>query len=154
MTHDHKLQVEAISHGTVIDHIPAQIGFKLLKLFKLTKTDERITIGLNLPSSNLGKKDIIKIENTFLTPDQANQLAMYAPKATVNRIEDYQVVEKLALKLPEYINNVLVCPNSNCISHNEPVSSSFRIKKTEKEVVLTCRFCEKEFDRDAVINNQ
>ncbi|NHX33263.1 aspartate carbamoyltransferase regulatory subunit, partial [Escherichia coli] len=26
MTHDHKLQVEAISHGTVIDHIPAQIG--------------------------------------------------------------------------------------------------------------------------------
>lgn len=30
MTHDHKLQVEAISCGTVIDHIPAQIGFKLL----------------------------------------------------------------------------------------------------------------------------
>lgn len=56
MTHDHKLQVEAISCGTVIDHIPAQIGFKLLSLFKLTLTDERITIGLNLPSNNLGKK--------------------------------------------------------------------------------------------------
>ncbi|MGG4608330.1 aspartate carbamoyltransferase regulatory subunit [Providencia sp. Me31A] len=154
MTHDHKLQVEAISHGTVIDHIPAQIGFKLLKLFKLTKTDERITIGLNLPSSNLGKKDIIKIENTFLTPEQANQLAMYAPEATVNRIEDYQVVEKLELTLPNYIDNVLICPNSNCISHNEPVSSSFRVKKIGKEVALTCQFCEKEFDRDAVINNQ
>ncbi|SUC33276.1 Aspartate carbamoyltransferase regulatory chain [Providencia rettgeri] len=133
MTHDHKLQVEAISHGTVIDHIPAQIGFKLLKLFKLTKTDERITIGLNLPSSNLGKKDIIKIENTFLTPEQANQLAMYAPEATVNRIEDYQVVEKLELTLPQYIDNVLICPNSNCISHNEPVSSSFRVKKSAKK---------------------
>ena len=154
MTHDHKLQVEAISHGTVIDHIPAQIGFKLLKLFKLTKTDERITIGLNLPSSNLGKKDIIKIENTFLTPEQANQLAMYAPEATVNRIEDYQVVEKLELTLPQYIDNVLICPNSNCISRNEPVSSSFRVKKIGKEVALTCKFCEKEFDRDAVINNQ
>ncbi|VEB75778.1 Aspartate carbamoyltransferase regulatory chain [Providencia rustigianii] len=68
MTHDHKLQVEAIRCGTVIDHIPAQVGFKLLKLFKLTKTDERITIGLNLPSSNMGKKDIIKIENTFFNP--------------------------------------------------------------------------------------
>ena len=50
MTHDNKLQVEAIKRGTVIDHIPAQVGFKLLTLFKLTETDQRITIGLNLPS--------------------------------------------------------------------------------------------------------
>nr|WP_314264069.1 aspartate carbamoyltransferase regulatory subunit [uncultured Moellerella sp.] len=154
MTHDHKLQVEAISCGTVIDHIPAMVGFKLLSLFKLTETDQRITIGLNLPSNNLGKKDIIKIENTFLTPDQANQLAMYAPSATVNRIEDYQVVEKLALQLPEKIDHVLVCPNSNCITHNEPVSSRFKVKKIGDEVILSCKFCEKEFDRDAVINNQ
>lgn len=49
MTHDNKLQVEAIKCGTVIDHIPAQVGFKLLSLFKLTETDQRITIGLNLP---------------------------------------------------------------------------------------------------------
>jgi len=45
MTHDNKLQVEAIKRGTVIDHIPAQVGFKLLTLFKLTETDQRITIG-------------------------------------------------------------------------------------------------------------
>ena len=54
MTHDNKLQVEAIKRGTVIDHIPAQIGFKLLSLFKLTETDQRITIGLNLPSGEMG----------------------------------------------------------------------------------------------------
>ncbi len=154
MTHDHKLQVEAISCGTVIDHIPAMVGFKLLSLFKLTETDQRITIGLNLPSNNLGKKDLIKIENTFLTPEQANQLAMYAPSATVNRIENYQVVEKLELNLPEQIDGILVCPNSNCISHNEPVSSRFKVKKMADEVVLTCQFCEKEFDRHAVINHR
>lgn len=79
MTQDNKLQVEAIKCGTVIDHIPAQIGFKLLSLFKLTETDQRITIGLNLPSKCSGRKDLIKIENTFLTEQQANQLAMYAP---------------------------------------------------------------------------
>ncbi|MEL3625118.1 aspartate carbamoyltransferase regulatory subunit, partial [Escherichia coli] len=55
MTHDNKLQVEAIKRGTVIDHIPAQIGFKLLSLFKLTETDQRITIGLNLPSGEMGR---------------------------------------------------------------------------------------------------
>ncbi len=57
---------------------------------------------------------------------------MYAPEATVNRIEDYQVVEKLELTLPQYIDNVLICPNSNCISHNEPVSSSFRVKNRQR----------------------
>ena len=92
MTHDNKLQVEAIKRGTVIDHIPAQVGFKLLTLFKLTETDQRITIGLNLPSGEMGRKDLIKIENTFLTDEQVNQLSLYAPQATVNRIDDYDVV--------------------------------------------------------------
>ncbi|KAA1189856.1 aspartate carbamoyltransferase regulatory subunit [Photorhabdus heterorhabditis] len=153
MTQDHKLQVEAIKCGTVIDHIPAQVGFKLLSLFKLTETDQRITIGLNLPSNQLGKKDLIKIENTFLTEQQANQLAMYAPNATVNCIENYEVVKKLPINLPERIDCVLVCPNSNCISHNEPVESSFRVKVTSEDVVLTCKYCEKEFDRNVVILN-
>ncbi len=94
MTHDNKLQVEAIKHGTVIDHIPGQIGFKLLSLFKLTETDQRITIGLNLPSGEMGHKDLIKIENTFLSEDQVDQLALYAPQATVNRIDNYEVVGK------------------------------------------------------------
>lgn len=110
MTQDYKLQVEAIKCGTVIDHIPAQIGFKLLSLFKLTATDQRITIGLNLPSKRSGRKDLIKIENTFLTEQQANQLAMYAPDATVNRIDNYEVVKKLTLSLPERIDAVLTCP--------------------------------------------
>lgn len=65
MTHDNKLQVEAIKRGTVIDHIPAQIGFKLLSLFKLTETDQRITIGLNLPSGEMGRKDLIKSKIPF-----------------------------------------------------------------------------------------
>ncbi len=108
MTHDNKLQVEAIKRGTVIDHIPAQIGFKLLSLFKLTETDQRITIGLNLPSGEMGRKDLIKIENTFLSEDQVDQLALYAPQATVNRIDNYEVVGKSRPSLPERIDNVLV----------------------------------------------
>ncbi len=82
----------------MIDHIPAQVGFKLLTLFKLTETDQRITIGLNLPSGEMGRKDLIKIENTFLTDEQVNQLSLYAPDATVNRIDDYDVVEQIPPK--------------------------------------------------------
>ncbi|CND77343.1 TPA: aspartate carbamoyltransferase regulatory subunit [Yersinia enterocolitica] len=151
MTQDNKLQVEAIKCGTVIDHIPAQIGFKLLSLFKLTETDQRITIGLNLPSKCSGRKDLIKIENTFLTEQQANQLAMYAPDATVNRIDNYEVVKKLTLSLPDHIDGVLTCPNSNCISHNEPVDSGFKVKTRQGKTYLKCKYCEKEFDHQVVL---
>ena len=151
MTQDNKLQVEAIKRGTVIDHIPAQIGFKLLSLFRLTETDQRITIGLNLPSGEMGRKDLIKIENTFLTDDQINQLAVYAPHATVNRIDEYEVVGKISPTLPDRIERVLTCPNSNCISRNEPVCSSFAVRKRQDAVQLKCKYCEKEFAHHVVL---
>lgn len=153
MTQDNKLQVEAIKRGTVIDHIPAQIGFTLLSLFRLTETDQRITIGLNLPSGEMGRKDLIKIENTFLTEDQINQLAVYAPHATVNRIDNYEVVGKITPALPDQIDQVLTCPNSNCISRSEPVSSSFTVKKRQDNVHLTCKYCEKSFAHQVVLAN-
>ncbi len=151
MTQDNKLQVEAIKRGTVIDHIPAHVGFKLLSLFRLTETDQRITIGLNLPSGEMGRKDLIKIENTFLTDEQVNQLALYAPHATVNRIDDYDVVGKSSPSLPEHIEKVLVCPNSNCISRSEPVNSSFTVKQRAQDISLKCKYCEKEFSHQVVL---
>lgn len=150
MTKETQLQVEAIKNGSVIDHIPANVGIKVLKLFKMHKTNQRVTIGLNLPSSALGAKDLIKIENTFLTEDQANQLALYAPKATVNQIENYEVVKKLTLSLPEEIHAIFKCPNSNCITHGEPVDSSFKVLSKNEDVQLKCHYCEKVFSREIV----
>lgn len=99
MANKTQLRVEAINNGTVIDHIPANIGIKVLKLFQMDKSAERVTVGLNLPSSALGAKDLLKIENTFITPEQASKLALYAPHATVNQIENYEVVKKIPFKL-------------------------------------------------------
>ncbi|QIQ41391.1 MAG: aspartate carbamoyltransferase regulatory subunit [Buchnera aphidicola (Aphis urticata)] len=151
--HIHKLQVEAIKCGSVIDHIPSQIGFKLLSLFRFTETEKRITIGLNLPSQKLGKKDIIKIENTFLSADQINQLAIYAPCATVNYIDQYNLVGKIFPKLPKKIDRVLICPNSNCITHDNFIYSSFIfIKKLNNNMNLKCQYCEKEFSKNIVLS--
>ncbi|PCE68807.1 aspartate carbamoyltransferase regulatory subunit [Salinivibrio sp. YCSC6] len=154
MNTDSKLQVEAIRNGTVIDHIPAHIGFKILNLFQMHGSEERITIGLNLPSSALGSKDLIKIENVVISEDQASQLALYAPQATVNQIEEYQVVAKLPLTLPEVIRGVFRCPNSNCITHGEPaVVSSFRVLTEQQDVKLRCKYCEKVFSREIMTEN-
>lgn len=145
-----QLQVEAIKNGTVIDHIPAQIGIKVLKLFSMDKSQQRVTVGLNLPSSELGHKDLLKIENVFISEEQASKLALYAPHATVNQIEDYKVVKKLALELPKQVNNVFECPNTNCISHDEPVESSFKVVEKKQDIRLKCKYCEKVFSRDIV----
>ncbi|MDA9558331.1 aspartate carbamoyltransferase regulatory subunit, partial [Vibrio sp.] len=86
MSKEKQLQVEAIKNGTVIDHIPAGVGIKVLRLFGMEKASERVTIGLNLPSSTAGHKDLLKVENTFINKEQARKLALYAPNATVNQI--------------------------------------------------------------------
>lgn len=150
MSEKKQLQVEAICNGSVIDHIPAGQGIKILKLFHLLDTRQRITVGLNLPSAALGSKDLIKVENTQLTADQANQLALFAPQATVNIIEDFKVVTKHQLELPGEIVGVFACPNSNCISHREPVRSRFGVRSTQGEVRLKRHYCEKSFTKEIV----
>ncbi|WP_087018850.1 aspartate carbamoyltransferase regulatory subunit [Thaumasiovibrio subtropicus] len=150
MVKENQLQVEAIKNGTVIDHVPANVGIKVLNLFDISSSEKRVTIGLNLPSSALGHKDLIKIENVFVSEEQANQLALYAPNATVNQIENYEVVKKLTLSLPERITKVFSCPNSNCITHDEPVDSQFRILQHQDDVQLKCHYCEKVFSREIV----
>ncbi|WP_026339404.1 aspartate carbamoyltransferase regulatory subunit [Psychromonas ossibalaenae] len=141
-----KLQVEAIQHGSVIDHIPAQQGVKILKFFKFTQTNEKITIGLNLSTHNGKSKDLIKVENTFISDEQANQLALFAPNATINQIKDFKVVNKFPVQLPSSFIGVLACPNSNCISHNEPVKTRFYVNN-KTTLKLKCHYCEKSFQR-------
>jgi len=140
-----QLKVEAIERGTVIDHISPGQGIKILKFFELSKGSHRITIGLNLPTHSGGHKDLIKIENTVFDRNQANQLALFAPTATINVIENFEVVRKFKVAIPEQIAGVLTCPNSNCISHNEPVDSRFNIKQESVVIKLKCHYCEKSF---------
>ena len=140
-----KLQVEAIQDGSVIDHIPIQQAVKILNFFKLTQTNEKITIGLNLPTHSGAGKDLIKVENTFISDEQANQLALFAPNATINQIKDFKVVNKFQVQLPDSFIGVLSCPNSNCITHNEPVSTRFYVKK-KNNLALKCHYCEKTFN--------
>lgn len=143
---DRKLQVEAIEQGTVIDHIPAGKGIKILRFLQLADTDLRLTIGLNLPTANHQKKDLIKIADAVLAPEQANQLALFAPTATINVIDNYSVVKKFQVALPDAIQGIFQCPNSNCITHSEPVPSHFYVQETQtKGTKLKCHYCEKIF---------
>lgn len=145
-----KLSVEAIKDGTVIDHIPAGLALAILRQFKLLHYGNAVTVGFNLPSGRHGQKDIIKITGVQMDDHTANRLALFAPEATVNVIEHFEVVRKMHLKLPDTISEVFRCPNRNCASHGEPVASLFYVRQSEGQTRLKCHYCEKTYGREAV----
>lgn len=145
------LSVSAIKNGTVIDHIRAGQALRIVRLLGLLENNKnQVTLGLNLRSKLIGKKDLIKIENRVLTNEEANEIVIFAPEATINIIKDFDVIQKINTHLPNIIANVFICPNPVCVTHNEPVESVFHIEEQGKQIKLTCHYCEKIFDRDQV----
>ncbi len=145
-----QLQVQAICHGSVIDHLPAGTALDIIHRFKLDQGNARITIGMHLPTKDQGFKDLIKIENVSLNESMANQLALFAPNATVNVINNYQVIDKHKPQLPDVMIDAFACPNSNCITHGEPVKSYFFVQQKADGVKLKCKYCEKSFNKELV----
>lgn len=100
-------------------------------------------MGFNLPSKTQGSKDIIKIKGVCLDDKAADRLALFAPEAVVNTIDNFKVVQKRHLTLPDEIAEVFRCPNPNCAYHGEPVKSRFYVKKHNGQTRLKCHYCEK-----------
>lgn len=143
----HNLSVAAIKEGHVIDHIPAGNALSLIRFLKLDTLKGRLLIGVNLSSPSMGIKDLIKIENGFLTEAQQESVAVFAPQASFTTIREYQVVQKVKVTLPQEIKAIFSCPHLNCITHSEPISSHFHVEKRKEGVWLQCHFCEKLFPR-------
>lgn len=144
---DKKLEVSAIENGTVIDHIPARVLFKVISILGLDKLDKQITFGTNLDSKKLGKKAIIKLSDTFFMDKEINKIALVAPQAKLNIIRDYGVVEKKVVEVPEEIVGIAKCMNPKCITNNEKIVTRFTVV-TKREVKLKCRYCEKITDQE------
>lgn len=143
-----KLSVSAICNGTVIDHIPEGQAIRIVELLSLLDRPNPIMIGVHLKSTRLLRKDLLKIENCQLTEDEANKVMAFAPSATINLIEGFQVVKKISARLPESIHAVFICPNPACITRVEPIETVFHLAPDGRNIFLTCHFCEKSFNRD------
>ena len=137
------LQVAALCNGTVIDHIPSDKLFAIVRLLGLEYMPNNITIGFNLESLKLGSKGIIKIADKYFCDEELNRIAVVAPNVLLNIIRDYEVIEKREVELPDELINVVKCGNPNCISNNEPMNSILRVVDKEHGIAK-CHYCEKE----------
>ncbi len=141
-TTDKRMEVRAIENGTVIDHIPSDSLFKIIKILKLDTDTHRMTFGTNLESKRMGSKAIIKINDRYCQQEEINRLALVAPMAVVNIIKNFEVVEKRTITVPQHIEGFVRCSNPKCITNNEPMTTSFEVING-KEIALKCHYCEK-----------
>ena len=138
-----KIKVNAIKNGTVIDHTAAGKVLKVIDILNLTG-DNSVMIGMNLSSNKIGRKDIVKIENRELSKEEVNSIALISPSATLIIINDFEVVNKTSLDMPEYIEEHIICPNPKCITNSEEIPSKYYINNTES-ATARCLYCEKKY---------
>lgn len=144
-----KMQVSAIKSGTVVDHIPSNALFKVIAILELDKIEGQITFGTNLESKRFGQKAIIKISDYKFRDDDINKISLIAPQAKINIIEDYDVVEKKVVTVPECISGIAKCVNPKCITNHEDILTKFAIINN-KEVSLKCHYCEKITEQEQI----
>ena len=150
-TTNKELVVSALENGTVLDHIPADKVYKALDILNLKGVENQITIGINLSSRAQGKKGIIKIADKFFEDEELNKLALIAPKATVNVIRNFEVVEKKTLTMPEEIVGIAKCMNPKCITNHQPIKTRFTTIDNGNEISLLWHYCEKISDTRGIL---
>lgn len=144
-----ELQITALQKGTVIDHIPSDKTMKIVELLNLVASTEKVTVAFNIDSKRQGKKGIIKIADRYLSESELEKIAILAEEATVNIIENFKVIDKKYMTLPEKLINIIECANNKCISNTENIPSKFELEEDSK---LRCFYCERTVDkREAII---
>jgi len=138
-----KIRIVKIHDGTVIDHIRAGKALEVLKILGITGQNGNIvTLAMNITSSRIEKKDIVKVEHRFLEDEEVARIALVAPEATINLIENFKVIKKTRVELPETITDIFKCPNQRCVTNKErePIHSKYEVV-SRKPIQLKCLYC-------------
>ncbi len=136
---DHELRVSKIRNGTVIDHVTGGQALNVLSILGIDGSEGLgVSIGMNVPSDRLGRKDVVKVEDRELSQSEVDVISLIAPEASINIIRDFAVVAKNRVDRPETVVGLLSCPNRNCITNgNEPVETKF----TVVDEGVRCAYC-------------
>jgi aspartate carbamoyltransferase regulatory subunit len=141
---ERELLVSKIDNGIVIDHIPAGKAFLVLKLLKHDPKAKTL-IAQNVDSKSLCSKDLIKIEGSYLTSKEIDLIALVAPSATLNVIEDWRIKEKRRIHLPKQIEGIFKCPNLLCPTNAKysPPRTKFEVDRENsvEAIKLKCAYC-------------
>ena len=134
------MNVQKIRNGLVIDHIRAGGGLKVFNWLKLDRAPFTVAMIMNAPSSQMGKKDIIKIDNVI--DIDYSVLGFIDPNITVSVIEDEHVSRKITLTMPDRVENVIKCRNPRCITSSETAIPHVFHLVDRKRAEYACIYCD------------
>ncbi len=134
------MHVDEIKNGIVIDHIVPGKAKQIYEMLGLGRLNSPVAVLMNVPSSKMGRKDIIKIdENIEIDLDV---LGYISPHITVDIVKDGKVEDKKHIELPEELTDILVCKNPRCITSTEQeIHHVFRLTD-RKTGVYRCLYCD------------
>lgn len=144
------LRVAKIRNGTVVDHITSGHALDVLRILGVSgrRGKDVVSALINVASKRYGRKDIVKIENRELKPEEVGKIALLAPHATINIIRGHKVVAKRRVKLPKMVRGILKCANPTCVTNlKEPVESTFYVE-TDTPLRLRCHYCDRVMGRE------
>lgn len=142
------LKVDMIDQGTVIDHIRAGKGAKVLGILNIGEDyPHRVALMMHVPSKQAGEKDIVKIEGRMVDEEEANLIALISPGATINIIEAQKVKRKFSVQLPAELRGKGKCPNPNCITNSEECRQGF----FKEGSGYRCHYCERLFRAEELV---
>ncbi len=138
------LNISGIHEGFVLDHIQAGMSMKIYHDLKLDDMDCAVAIIMNVRSSKMGKKDIIKVECPIEALD-LDILGFIDHNITVNVIKGDKIVEKKRLTLPKQVKNVIKCKNPRCVTSIEQELDQIFFLTDESKEVYRCKYCEEKY---------
>ena len=139
------MKIDSIQNGIVIDHISAGRAMDLYELLGLKNVDCSVAMLMNVTSSKMGKKDIIKVECPIESLD-LDILGFIDHNITVNVIKGDKIVDKMELKLPHQVKNVIKCKNPRCITSIEQELDQIFVLSDEKNEIYRCKYCEEKYE--------
>ena len=143
------MKISTIREGTVIDHISTSNTFKVADLLNLRGSENVVTVGMNFESRKLGKKGVIKIGDRFLTKQEVDKIAVVAPEANINIIRNFEVEKKFRVEIPDVIQGIIKCANTNCITNAEHAKTKFHVL-SKVPLKLRCHYCERVVGRENI----
>ena len=139
------MKIDSIINGIVLDHIRAGNAMKVYEALGLDKLDCSVAIIKNVKSNNMGRKDILKIDNELKI--DLDVLGYLDPNITVCIIKEGKLVEKKKLKLPQKIINIEKCKNPRCITSVEQDLDHVFYLANEKKHIYRCLYCETKVEK-------
>ena len=134
------MNIDSINNGYVIDHITAGKAMQIYDMLDFASLDCPVAMIMNVHSSKMGKKDIIKIDGEV--DINLEVIGYISLDSTVNVIKNGEIAGKSHIAPPEKLVDIIKCKNPRCITTTEQdIHHVFLLSNAQKRE-YRCRYCE------------